>query len=105
MSFETFARPLWGLASHLAGGGDYDGAERWIRGLASGTDPEGAEYWDASKAKDQRMVEMSPMSFAIAMAPEIFYDKQTPKAKEDIAAFLNSCQSQPMPDSKCNAQS
>lgn len=73
VGLEAFARPLWGLASLLAGGGGYDGAERWVRGLANGTDPESLEYWGASRAKDQRMVEMSPLSFAIAMAPDVFY--------------------------------
>lgn len=58
----------------LVGGGKYEGAERWFRGLASGTDPTGPEYWGASKAKDQRMVEMSPMSFAIALAPDVFFE-------------------------------
>jgi hypothetical protein len=74
VEFESFARPLWGLAAMLLGGGRYDGTERWVRGLAAGTDPASAEYWGASRAKDQRMVEMSPLSFAIALRPEVFYD-------------------------------
>ena len=74
VALEAFARPLWALSSLLAGGGEYDGAERWIRGLASGTDPKSQEYWGGAKAKDQRMVEMSPLSFAICMAPEVFYE-------------------------------
>lgn len=45
-----------------------------MRGLAAGTDPEGEEYWGGAKAKDQRMVEMSPLSFAVAMAPDRFYE-------------------------------
>jgi hypothetical protein len=56
------------------GGGEYAGLDRWVRGLASGTDPNGDEYWGGAKAKDQRMVEMSPLSFAIAMAPERFFE-------------------------------
>ena len=74
VALETFARPLWGLTSLLIGGEKYEGLDRWIRGLASGTDPDGPEYWGGAKAKDQRMVEMSPLSFAIAMAPERYYD-------------------------------
>lgn len=42
---EGFTRPLWGLASLLAGGGDYPGHERWVRGFAAGTDPESDEFW------------------------------------------------------------
>lgn len=74
MEFEAFARPLWGLTSLLLGGGSYPGVERWVRGLANGTDPTSAEYWGASKAKDQRMVEMSPLSFAIALQPDVFFN-------------------------------
>ncbi|KAL7419429.1 hypothetical protein Q5752_006267 [Cryptotrichosporon argae] len=98
VAFEAFARPLWALTPLLLGGATYAGAERWFAGLAAGTDPDGPEYWGAARAKDQRMVEMSPLSFAIAMAPQVFFNKQTDKAKKDIAAFLNTCQERPMPD-------
>jgi hypothetical protein len=78
VALEAFARPLWGLACLCLGGDEYSGLDRWVRGLASGTDPEGEEYWGGAKAKDQRMVEMSPLSFAIAMAPERFYEVSDP---------------------------
>ncbi|GMK57155.1 hypothetical protein CspeluHIS016_0309950 [Cutaneotrichosporon spelunceum] len=98
VALEAFARPLWGLAALLAGGAEYEGTTRWVRGLANGTDPQGREYWGASKAKDQRMVEMSPLSFAIALSPDVFYTRQPPATQENIAAFLASCMTQPMPD-------
>ncbi|WWC86401.1 uncharacterized protein L201_001277 [Kwoniella dendrophila CBS 6074] len=98
VALEAFARPLWGLASLLAGGAKYEGAERWVKGFNSGTDPKGEEYWGESMDKDQRMVEMSPLSFAIAMAPEVFYDNQNPEAKKNICAFLQSCIGKRMPD-------
>lgn len=89
VELEAFARPLWGLASLLAGGGKYEGAQRWIDGFKNGTDPKSPEYWQASKAKgayglarlmaDQRMVEMSPLSFALVLAPEVFYDVSRPR--------------------------
>ncbi|WWD17738.1 hypothetical protein CI109_102179 [Kwoniella shandongensis] len=98
VALETFARPLWALASLLYGGVKYDGAERWIQGFASGTDPKSEEYWGAAADKDQRMVEMSPLSYAVAMAPEVFYENQTDQAKENICAFLQSCIGKRMPD-------
>ena len=100
VALETFARPLWGLAALLAGEGEYPGAERWIRGLANGTEPQGEEYWGGAKAKDQRMVEMSPLSFAIALKPDVFYHGQEERAKKNIGAFLETCIGKPMPDSK-----
>ncbi|KIY31169.1 hypothetical protein I305_06458 [Cryptococcus gattii E566] len=98
VALETFARPLWGLAPLLLGGGKYVGAQRWVQGLASGTDPNSSEYWGASADKDQRMVEMSPLSFAIAIAPEVFYAGQTESVKENICRFLQSCIGKQMPD-------
>lgn len=99
VALETFARPLWGLAALLAGEGTYPGSERWIKGLANGTDPESEEYWGGAKAKDQRMVEMSPLSFAIALKPDVFFHGQEEGTKKNIASFLETCIGKPMPDS------
>lgn len=84
VEFEAFARPLWGLAALLLGGGEYAGAERWVRGLAAGTDPTSPEYWGASRAKDQRMVEMSPLSFAIALQPDVFFNVSDGSVRSDL---------------------
>jgi hypothetical protein len=69
---EGIARPLWGLACLLAGGGEYRGTQWWIDGIRAGTDPEGSEYWGYPRDNDQRMVEMCPLGFALAVAPEIW---------------------------------
>lgn len=58
---EGIARPLWGLACLLAGGGEYHGTKWWVEGLKSGTDPESPEYWGYPRDNDQRMVEMCPL--------------------------------------------
>lgn len=88
---EGFARPLWGLASLLAGGGTYAGVERWVGGLAAGTDPsDPAEYWGESRAKDQRMVEMSPIGFALAVASEQLWDPLSAAAKEALRRWLTA---------------
>lgn len=55
---ESFARPLWGVASLLAGGGTWDGVRVWKEGFVAGTDPENEEHWGATRGKDQRMVEV-----------------------------------------------
>jgi hypothetical protein len=69
---EGIARPLRGLACLLAGGGEYRGTQWWIVGIRAGTDPEGSEYWGYPRDNDQRMVEMCPLGFALAVAPEIW---------------------------------
>lgn len=69
---EGFARPLWGLACLLAGGGDYDFKEWWIEGLKNGTDKNSPEYWGEVRDNDQRMVEMCPVGFALAVWPGLW---------------------------------
>jgi hypothetical protein len=63
---EGICRPLWGLSSLLAGGGEFHGAEWWIQGIKSGTDPENPEYWGYPRDNDQRMVEMCPLGMPCA---------------------------------------
>lgn len=87
---EGFARPLWGLASLLAGGGSYEGVDRWVNGLAAGTDPKSEEYWGESRAKDQRMVEMSPIGFALAVASEQLWKPLSAESKEALCKWLTA---------------
>jgi hypothetical protein len=84
---EGFARPLWGLGALLAGGGHYDGTERWIKGLKAGTDPESPEYWGQSVDSDQRMVEMCCIGWALAVAP-VFWEKLNEKERENVETYL-----------------
>ncbi|THH11635.1 hypothetical protein EW146_g7977, partial [Bondarzewia mesenterica] len=95
---EGFARPLWGLASFLAGGGTYAGSERWVRGLASGADPRGEEFWGAMRDKDQRMVECSPIGFALAVAKEALWDPLSGDARGDLERWLGGMNDKAMPD-------
>ncbi|THU84768.1 hypothetical protein K435DRAFT_971020 [Dendrothele bispora CBS 962.96] len=67
---EGFSRPLWGIASLLAGGSPYAGLERWIRGLANGADPASEEFWGWMTDKDQRMVECSAIGYFLGATGE-----------------------------------
>ncbi|CCD56054.1 hypothetical protein BofuT4_P151860.1 [Botrytis cinerea T4] len=86
---EGFCRPLWGLSSLLAGGGEYEGAEWWIEGLKKGTDPENEEYWGEPRDNDQRMVEMCPLGFALAVAP-VFWEKLSEKERGNVETWLGN---------------
>jgi hypothetical protein len=97
---EGFARPLWGLSSFLAGGGDYPGAERWLNGFANGTDPSHEDFWGHTRGKDQRMVEMAPIGFSLAVASHKFWDPLDQKAKDNFTAWLQGINDKEMPDSK-----
>ncbi|KAI0031669.1 hypothetical protein K488DRAFT_86585 [Vararia minispora EC-137] len=95
---EGFSRPIWGLAALLAGGGQYNGTERWVRGFASGTDPSHEEFWGCMRDKDQRMVECSAIGFAIAVAKEQLWDPLPAKAKEHFERWLGGMSDKQMPN-------
>jgi len=88
---EGFARPLWGLAPLAIGGGaDFVDWDIFRRGLANGTDPEHTEYWGACTDRDQRMVELAAIGFALTLIPHILWQPQTEQAKRNIAAYLQN---------------
>ncbi|KAH9901930.1 hypothetical protein F4778DRAFT_781812 [Xylariomycetidae sp. FL2044] len=95
---EGICRPLWGLACLLAGEGEYHGTEWWIQGIKSGTDPENPEYWGYPRDNDQRMVEMCPLGYALAVAP-VIWQSMTEKEKANIEEWLgNSINEKIMPN-------
>ncbi|GAB4005772.1 hypothetical protein GCM10029992_54610 [Glycomyces albus] len=84
---EGFARPLWGLAPLAAGGGDFD-PEPYLRGLDAGTDPGHPEYWGPIGDHSQRCVEAAAIGFALALAPERFWEPLPSPAKDRLARWL-----------------
>ncbi|KAK0383460.1 hypothetical protein NLU13_9371 [Sarocladium strictum] len=95
---EGFCRPLWGLAALLEGGGEYHGTQWWIEGLKAATDPESPEYWGYPRDNDQRMVEMCPLGWALAVAPTI-WDNLSETERRNVEAWLgNSVNEKNMPN-------
>lgn len=99
---EGFARPLWTVGALLScpdpRSETIDELGRsFARGLANGTDPEHNEYWGPVIVRDQRMVEMEIIAFAMLAAPHIFFHDQTQQAKANIEAWLNSINGKDMP--------
>ncbi|KAI5791915.1 hypothetical protein EDC01DRAFT_706673 [Geopyxis carbonaria] len=100
-SLEGFARPLWGLAALLAGGGSYPEAELWVQGLAAGTDPESDEYWGEVRDKDQRMVEMCPLGWWMCLCgpgEKGFWRTLSEQQQNNVATWLGSVNERTMPD-------
>ncbi|GME65634.1 hypothetical protein GTA08_BOTSDO04773 [Neofusicoccum parvum] len=95
---EGYARPLWGLAPLLAGGSEYAGTERYVRGLVSGTDPEHDEFWGYMEDLDQRMVEACPIGFTLAIAGKHFWDPLSEREKKNVEAYLGSMNDKEMPN-------
>ncbi|KAG5639285.1 hypothetical protein H0H81_004946 [Sphagnurus paluster] len=95
---EGFSRPIWGLASLLAGGGEYEGTKRWVDGFTNGSDPKSEEFWGNMRDKDQRMVECSAIGFAIAVAREKLWDPLSPEAKVNLETWLGGMNDKEMPN-------
>ena len=87
---EGFARPMWGLAPLLAGGGKFDDAWRWTDGLKNGTDPDSSEFWGFMRNIDQRMVESNCIGFALAIAGDTFWKPLSDQEKHNVGAWLRS---------------
>ena len=87
---EGFARPLWGIVPLCAGGGQFDHWDLYRRGLDNGTNPDHPEYWGDVADRNQRLVELAAIGFALALVPEHIWEPQTAEAKERIGAYLVS---------------
>ena len=87
---EGFARPLWGIAPLVAGGGDFEHWKLYREGLSNGTDPEHPDYWGDISDIDQRQVELAAIGFALRIAREELWDPLDDAAKQRIAAYLVS---------------
>lgn len=95
---EGFSRPIWGLASLLAGGGKYEGTERWVNGFKNGTNPDHEEFWGDMRNKDQRMVECSAIGFSLAVAREHLWDALDEDGKHHLETWLGGMNDKEMPN-------
>ena len=95
---EGYARPLWGLAALLAGGYDYPDADLWLAGLRNGTNPKHPEFWGLARDLDQRMVEMCPIGYTLAVAPHKFWDPLSEEERGNVEAWLGYINDKEMPN-------
>ncbi|KAF1940591.1 hypothetical protein EJ02DRAFT_513013 [Clathrospora elynae] len=99
---EGYARPLWAIGalmhSDMVTTDEFkELIEPYARGLANGTDPDHAEYWGPVVLRDQRMVEMEIISFALLAAPDTMFNSQTEEAKKNITAWLRTINGKDFP--------
>ncbi|MCO5732331.1 DUF2264 domain-containing protein [Rhizobium sp. SSA_523] len=85
---EGFARPLWGIVPFVAGGGTFPHWDLYRKGLANGTDPDHPEYWGDVGDRNQRLVELAAIGFALALVPDHVFEPLEPSAKRRIEAYL-----------------
>lgn len=99
---EGFARPLWAVASLIRGNSltevEFEEiVEPYRRGLANGTNPSHPDYWGPVVVRDQRMVEMEIISFALLAAPEGLFKSQEPQAQVNIRDWLKTINEKDFP--------
>ena len=85
---EGFARPLWGIAPLVAGGGTFAHWALYRDGLDHGTDPAHPDYWGDIGDIDQRQVELAAIGFTLLMARGEIWDPLDEAAKKRVAAYL-----------------
>jgi hypothetical protein len=99
---EGYARALWAVGTLLHGSTfteeEHDELiEPYVQGLANGTNPRHSEYWLPVVLRDQRMVEMEIIAFALLAAPEAMYHSQTDEAKHNITEWLKTINGKDFP--------
>ena len=85
---EGYARPLWGIVPLAAGGYDFPHWDLYRRGLANGTNPHHDEYWGDVSDRNQRLVELAAIGFALAMVPQHIWEPLSETDKQLVAAYL-----------------
>ncbi len=85
---EGFARPLWGIVPLAAGGYDFPHWDLYRRGLANGTNPAHEEYWGDVADRNQRLVELAAIGFALAMVPQHIWEPLNDHDRSNIASYL-----------------
>ena len=80
-----------GLAPLGAGGGDFAHWHRFAEGLANGTDPAHPEYWGTVNGRDQRMVELAALGFALALVPEKIWEPLDAPARGNVEHESSVC--------------
>lgn len=99
---EGYARPLWVIGTLLHGNclstdEIQELVDPYVQGLANGTNPNHEEYWGEVVVRDQRMVEMEIISFALLAAPEQFFHSQNPRVQNNIKTWLHACNGKDFP--------
>lgn len=107
---EGFSRALWGVVPLLMGHKispiEYLSEEievirdTWRTGLINGCDPTHKEFWGKVQDRDQRMVEMCAIGFALGFLPDVFWDPLNDDQKHNVATWLGEINFREMPKSE-----
>ncbi|WKL23290.1 DUF2264 domain-containing protein [Agrobacterium tumefaciens] len=85
---EGFARPLWGIAPLALSGDTFAHWPLLAKGIANGTDPAHPDYWGDVRQKDQRLVELAALGFALRLAPQHLWEPLSDAQKSNVRRYL-----------------
>lgn len=85
---EGFARPLWGIAPLALSGDTFAHWPLLAKGIANGTDPAHPDYWGDVRQKDQRLVELAALGFALRLAPQHLWEPLSDAQKGNVRRYL-----------------
>jgi hypothetical protein len=85
---EGFARPLWGIAPLALSGDTFAHWPLLAKGIANGTDPAHPDYWGDVRQKDQRLVELAALGFALRLAPQHLWEPLSDAQKDNVRRYL-----------------
>jgi hypothetical protein len=96
---EGWCRCLWGIASFIAGGGTWTDSDALRETLSRGVNPDDSAYWNGCGNRDQRLVEMAPLAFALILAPQVFWDPLDGNTRRNLYRWLSFVETRELPPS------
>ena len=96
---EAWCRCLWGIAPFIAGGGTWPDSDALWNTLCRGVNPDDDAYWNGCGNRDQRLVEMAPLAFALILAPQVFWDPLDEQSQRNLYHWLSFIEKRELPGS------
>ena len=87
---EGYSRLLWGLVPAQVGGAEWIDWAPIARGLAAGTDPGHPEYWGTPVDRNQRLVELAAIGFALRLVADKIWKPLDANARANVAVYLRN---------------
>lgn len=95
---ELLARPLWGLAPFLAGGGRLPESDAWAQAISAGFASSGDRSWGEPRDHDQRLAEIAAVAFAMRIAPAQFLDPLSEQQRASVRGWIERSLARAIPD-------
>jgi hypothetical protein len=94
---EGWSRCLWGIAPFVAGNGTWPGMDALLETLSRGLDPDDPAYWGDCGPRDQRLVEMAAIAFALLLAPQVFWEALDKRTQQNLYRWLSLIETRELP--------